>query len=154
MPLIRRSAEEKEAARAATDAAKQQAAIEAARKTFFKTPAGRARQAFDRGDHVFEYSLDVVNQEAIVIAMVGSSTSKRTRDASEILNSVAHEGWDLVNGSFVFIEQGQQSRDKFMSSGQNVATKGRVVGYYLFRRCEANRRDLVKPWELPEETSP
>ena len=34
---------------------------------------------------------------------------------------------------------GQQSRDKFMSSGQNVAVAGTVIGYYLFRRCEANR---------------
>jgi hypothetical protein len=39
-----------------------------------------------------------------------------------------------VNGSFVFIQQGEQSRDKFMSSGQNVSIKGRVAGYYLFRR--------------------
>jgi hypothetical protein len=54
-------------------------------------------------------------------------------------NAVCSEGWELVNGSFVFVEQGQQSRDKFMSSGQNVATKGCTVGYYLFRRSEANR---------------
>lgn len=26
-----------------------------------------------------------------------------------------------------------------MASGQNVAIKGEVVGYYLFKRCEANR---------------
>lgn len=44
-----------------------------------------------------------------------------------------------MNGSFVFVEKGQQSRDKFMSSGQNVAIKGETVGYYLFKRCEANR---------------
>src|SRR3954447_24130582 len=30
--------------------------------------------------------------------------------------------------------------DKFMSSGQNVAIKGMTVGYYLFKRCAANRR--------------
>jgi hypothetical protein len=41
---------------------------------------------------------------------------------------------------FVFVEQGQESRDKFMSSGQNDAIKGEVVGYYLVRRCEANRQ--------------
>ena len=32
-------------------------------------------------------------------------------------------------------------RDKFMSSGQNVAVKGTTVGYYLFRRCPDNRAD-------------
>jgi hypothetical protein len=34
-----------------------------------------------------------------------------------------------------------------MSSRQNVATKGRTVGYYLFKRCEANRRETTNPWE-------
>jgi hypothetical protein len=82
----------------------------------------------------------VLTQQAIIVAMVGSNTNKRTTDPVEVLNSVCREGWELVNGSFVFIEEGQQSRDKFMSSGQNVAVKGTIVGYYLFRRCEANRR--------------
>src|SRR6266496_1603356 len=79
--------------------------------------------------------------------MVGSKTAQKTTDPVQVLNSVCREGWELVNGSFVFIEQGQQSRDKFMSSGQNVATKGTTVGYYLFKRCEANRRETSKPWE-------
>jgi hypothetical protein len=93
-----------------------------------------------------------MNQEAIIVAMVGSSTKKRTSDPVDVLNSVCHEGWDLVNGSFVFVEEGQQSRDKFLASGQNVATKGPVVGYYLFRRCEANRRTVGNPWEGPQAT--
>jgi hypothetical protein len=46
----------------------------------------------------------------------------------------------LVNGDFVFVMQGQQSRDKFMSSGQNVAVAGTVMGYYPFKRNEANRQ--------------
>jgi len=79
--------------------------------------------------------------------MVGANTTKKTTDPTEILNSVCNEGWELVNGSFVFVEEGQQSRDKFASSGQNVATKGSTVGYYLFRRCEANRGDTPEPWE-------
>ena len=70
-----------------------------------------------------------------------------TSDPSDVLNSVAHEGWELVNGCFVFVEQGQQSRDKFMSSGQNVAIKGTTVGYYLFRRCEANKQPTSNPWD-------
>jgi len=57
-----------------------------------------------------------------------------------VLNAICREGWDLVSGDFVFVEEGQQSRDKFMSSGQNVAINGRTVGYYLFKRCEANQR--------------
>jgi hypothetical protein len=53
-----------------------------------------------------------------------------------------------VNGSFVFVETGQQSRDKFMSSGQNVSVAGATIGYYLFRRSEENKQATAPtPWE-------
>jgi hypothetical protein len=121
--------------------------LERQRKAFFATPAGRARLAFARGDQVFQYSIDVMSQQAIIVAMVGSTTSQTTSDPVAILNSVCHEGWELINGSFVFVEQGQQSRDKLLSSGQNVAIKGTTVGYYLFKRCDANQRESTNPWE-------
>lgn len=127
---LRRDAEER----------KLQQLAEKERQAFAQSPAGRARAAFRKGDQVFQFSIDVMNQKAIIVAMVGGTTSQRTSDPVEVLNSVCREGWDLVNGSFVFVEQGQESRDKFMSSGQNVAIKGEVVGYYLFKRCEANRQ--------------
>ena len=73
--------------------------------------------------------------------MMGSTVRTQTADPSMILNAVCNEGWELVNGAFVFVETGQQSRDKMMSSGQNVAIKGRVVGYYLFRRDESPSPD-------------
>ena len=79
-----------------------------------------------------------MSQDAVIVKMVGSTTTKQTSDPVDVLNSVCREGWELITGSFVFVEEGQQSRDKFMSSGQNVAIKGSVIGYYLFKRCEAN----------------
>ncbi|MCW2981241.1 MAG: uncharacterized protein JWO14_2968 [Solirubrobacterales bacterium] len=157
---LRKSPEEKAAQAAAKQLEAQQKeelkrrqAIEREKAAFFKSPAGRARVAFEEGDHVFQYAINVMNHEAIIVAMVGSSTKKRTTDPVVVLNSVCHEGWELVNGSFVFVEEEQQSRDKFMSSGQNVATKGSVVGYYLFRRAELNRRQVGNPWEEPEMTT-
>src|SRR3954452_15289187 len=72
---------------------------------FWASPVGRARAAYERGDKVFQYAHDVMSQQAIVVAMVGSTTSKSTTDPSEVLNAVSNEGWDLVNGSFVFIEE-------------------------------------------------
>ena len=84
---------------------------------------------------------------AIVVAMVGANTSKKVTDPSAVLNSVGNEGWEMVTGSFVFVEEGQESRDKFASSGQNVATKGATVGYYLFRRCDELRGDTPEPWK-------
>ena len=154
-PLIQRKTSEERAQAAAVkeqqrreaDARRRADQLEKQRQAFFRTPAGCARLAFERGDHVFQYSIDVMSQQAIIVAMVGSATSQKTTDPVAILHSVCHEGWELVNGSFVFVEQGQQSRDKFMSSGQNVAIKGTTVGYYLFRRCDANRRELPNPWE-------
>ena len=84
------------------------------------------------------------------MAMVGAyAKTKATNDPGEILNAVCNEGWELVNGSFVFLELGSESRDKFMVSGQNVAVT--VIGYYLFKRCEANRQETVDPWEVEPE---
>ncbi len=157
MALIQRKTEDQKAETAAAkaqqkrDAEIQQhlASIEKARQAFYATPAGQARIAFDRGDKVFQYSHNVMSQQAVIVAMVGSSTTERTTNPTVILNSVCHEGWEIVNGSFVFIEQGQQSRDKLMSSGQNVAIKGMTMGYYLFKRCDVNRVENPRPWELP-----
>ncbi|MCW3057874.1 MAG: uncharacterized protein JWO21_1843 [Solirubrobacterales bacterium] len=104
---------------------------EQVRNAFFATPAGQARLAFERDDHVFQYSIDAM----------------KTADPVATLNSVCNEGWELVSGSFVFVEEGQQSRDKVGSSGQNIATMGTTVGFYLFRRREANRGETPEPWE-------
>jgi hypothetical protein len=68
------------------------------------------------------------------------STGIASTDPAAILNSVCNEGWELVNGSFVFHELGSESRDKFLASGQDIAVKGTVIGYYVFRRCEENKR--------------
>jgi hypothetical protein len=126
---------------AASRAAQEERDAAAERDRFLRGPAGLANAAFERGDRVFQYSHDVMSQEAVIVKMVGSSTTKKTADPSEILNAVCDQGWELVSGSFVFVEEGQQSRDKFMSSGQNVAIKGTTVGFYLFRYCPENRRE-------------
>jgi hypothetical protein len=117
---------------------RQRAAADKERARYLATPVGQAETAFGRGDDVFQYAHSVMSQEAVIVAMVGSNTTKKTTDPSEILNAVCRQGWELVNGSFVFVVEGEQSRDKFMSSGQNVAVKGQTVGYYLFRRCPEN----------------
>jgi len=55
-----------------------------------------------------------------------------------------------VNGSFVFVEMGQESRANFLASGENAATQGLTMGDYLFKRAEDNRRDVGNPWEWEE----
>jgi hypothetical protein len=132
---------ERAAVAAKREADKASAQAERERQAFLATPVGRAREAFERGDLLFQYAHDVESQDAVVIAMVGSTTTRRSTDPSEILNAVAREGWSLVNASFVFREQGSQSRDKFLSSGQNIAVKGTTIGYYVFERRDSLRAD-------------
>lgn len=133
------SPEERAAKLAAKETESARSAAQKEYEEFLASPVGQARTSFERGDRVFQCSHAVASQEAIIVAMVGSNVATTSSDPTEVLNHVCSEGWELINGSFVFVEQGQQSRDKFMTSGQNVAIKGEIVGYYLFRRCESNR---------------
>ncbi len=145
MALLKRESDEEKAAKAAQQEADRAAkaerdAVERAAKDeaeFLKSAPGRARSAFQRGDAVFQYSLDVQDNKAVVVAMGPAYTKSKQTDPTDVLNAICAEGWDLVNGSFVFQELGSESRDKFMSSGQNVAVKGTVIGFYLFRRRTA-----------------
>lgn len=95
---------------------------------------GLARRAFAQGDRVFQCTLSVMAQDAVVEAMVGTRVTQHAGDPNEVLNAICAEGWELVNGSFVFVPEGERSRDRFLASGQQVAVKGRTLGYYLFRR--------------------
>jgi hypothetical protein len=144
-----REAHEKAAAQEQAERRKEAEDREKRRQAFLRSPAGQARTAFARGDQVFQVSIDVKNTEPIIIPMVGSATKSRTSDPTEILNSICNEGWALINGSFVFHELGSESRDKFLASGQNIAVKGTIVGYYLFTRSDASKRDVSDPWEMP-----
>lgn len=119
------------------------------RQAFLSSPAGSARTAFERGDHLFQFFIDVKDTKPVVIPMGGATTTTTSADPVAILNSVCHEGWELVNGSFVFHELGSESRDKFMASGQQVAVRGTIIGYYLFRRSEGNRAGSRQSWDLP-----
>jgi hypothetical protein len=134
MAFKRRSEEDKETRRGEKEAAAERARIEAEQKerekqrqAFLSSPAGKAREAFERGDTVFQYSIDVHQTKATVLALTGAfRSSKETNDPTDVLNSVCHQGWEIVNGSFVFLELGSESRDKFIASGQQIAVKGTI----------------------------
>ena len=98
------------------------------------SPAGKARKAYERGDSIFQTDFDLQQVKALVVPMLAATNAVKTIDPSAVLNSISSEGWRLVNAGFVFKELGQESRDKFMASGQQVATKGTVIGYYIFWR--------------------
>jgi hypothetical protein len=126
--LSRKTAEETEAdrqrkedARAEAARSEQAAELERQRQAYLASPQGQARTAFERGYEVFQASFGVMSQQAVVVAMADSPTTKQPNDPTAILNCICREGWELVTGSFVYVE-------------------GKTVGYYLFVRCEANWR--------------
>jgi hypothetical protein len=160
VPLLGRKTEEEKAAHSAQKQADREAkAREKLRTSFYASPAGQARLAFESGAKVFQYEANLRETRAIVrpIGLGSSAIGKQTfasriaRGPVDILNAVCEEGWELVNGSFVFVETGQQSRDKFLASGQQVAVSGVVIGYYLFKRNEANKANLRDPWDVNAE---
>jgi hypothetical protein len=130
---------EKARKQAESEEAKREKAAQRERARFLATPQGQARTAFENGDAVFQVDFPVMKQTAEVVAMVGAFNSIKSNDSTETLNAIVREGWRLVTGSFVFVVQGEESRDKFMSSGQNVAVKGETRGYYIFGRDEDAR---------------
>lgn len=108
-------------------------------KRLTETIPGLALLAYERGDHVFQACYLLRQTDTHAIPMTAVFTTVVAGDATEEINEVCRAGWEIVSASMVFEETGGESRDKFFASGQHVAVKGRVFGYYVFRRNEANR---------------
>jgi hypothetical protein len=66
-------------------------------------------------------------------------------DANPVLNAVSREGWELITASFVTARQDARG-EKQHSSDSNGAVPDRTIGYYLFRRCQANQRQPADPF--------
>jgi hypothetical protein len=80
-----------------------------------------ARQAFERGDHIFEYTESASLESAYAGARYGRPF-KAVQDVS-LANQICHQGWELVKGS---VSKWDPSNSAYM------------VRFYIFRRCEAN----------------
>jgi hypothetical protein len=107
MGLFTKSEEEQQAA-AIAKAAKQ---TEREAAAFQASPVGQARTAFEQGDRLFQVDFEVMEQSAEIVAMMGSSNTKKANTPTVVLNAIVSEGWELITGSFVFVVQGEQSRD-------------------------------------------
>ena len=111
------------------------ASVEAAEQTFYRTPAGRARLAYKRGQHLFQYEIELNELEPTVIPGLPGSPARETTDPVDILNSVSVEGWKLVTGKFIYSE---------MRNG--------IIGCYLFKRSQKRHLAMNKPWLDPSVT--
>jgi len=127
LPAMSREAREQRARE--REHLKQQMWVEAQRQAFFQSPAGRARLAFERGQDLFQYELEIDQVQPTLIPGPLGAQPRVTQDPVDILNSVVVEGWKLVDGKFFYAE-----------------SRG-VFGCYLFKRSKKRRRQMSDPWQ-------
>jgi hypothetical protein len=130
MGLTREEKAEQKVARAAEKEAERE------RKAFEESPAGQARAAFERGDGYFEIELDLSPHGGTGSDQGSWGPHRPKSGRTDALSQVEGEGWAFVQASHVFVQTGEDSRDKFMTSGQRTSIRGEIVGIYLFRRRE------------------
>jgi hypothetical protein len=99
------------------------------------TPAALAREAYERGDQLFQIDLIV---SAIQGAVDNTAPMTRTvrSDPGDVLGAIEAQGWRLEHVSTSFVETGSTSVKKFFSdTGALVANHGHLVALYVFRRA-------------------
>jgi Protein of unknown function (DUF2510) len=127
MPTLPREAREQRAREREHE--RQRISMEAEREAFFRSPAGRARLAFETGQRLFQYELELERLEPTVIPGPVGAPARLTEDPVDILNSVVWEGWKLVDGKFFYAE-----------------VRGGILGCYLFKRSKKLRQPMNDPW--------
>lgn len=104
---------------------------------FAQTPAGKARAAKAAGAGIFQIDVPLSYTLAETIAMVGVDTHTfGAVNYASVIQSIEAEGWRLEHAGYIYRVTGSVSRDKFMSSGQQEAVSGAIVGIYIFRSSD------------------
>lgn len=101
------------------------------------SPPGLAQQARQAGQRFFQLILPLEDVDRTWMAKFSHEMDTRVQDLSDAvgvtLTAVEAQGWELVTAGFIFRETAQASRDKFLASGQQIATIGQTLGIYLFK---------------------
>lgn len=113
----------------------------AAEEAFLRSPVGRATAARSEGAGFFHVELEMSeigrsNLDLLVGYNGAPGVERKRAGHCDVLAQVEDIGWRLEHVGYVYVETGQVSRDKLLSSGQQVATQGKTVGHFLFRRAE------------------
>lgn len=104
-----------------------------AKKKENEPPAAQARAAKLAGARLFQLSLPLSQTTGRTVTMMGTYASTTTTRHASILDSIEAEGWRLEHAAYVYRVTGSVSRDKFLSSGQQEAVHGEIIGIYIFR---------------------
>lgn len=123
-------------------------AARAAEKAFWGSPQGQALKAFERGDEFYQVEIPHSSVTGFTNAAFNSSTAGKIQQKltrTDLLGQIEEAGWHLEHADWVYIQTGQNSRDKFLASGQHVVVTGEVVGIYLFRRDDTRTKRTKPP---------
>ena len=137
MGIFAKPTEEELAAKATQ---REQEAREKAEDEWYASPPGQAYLAKEAGDVFFQVEIPHKTITGFANAMWASNTSQRQQanaPSSDMLGLIESEGWRLEHASWVYVQTGQNSRDKFLASGQQVVVQGEIVGIYLFRNADS-----------------
>ena len=103
------------------------------RKTEAEIAGERAHAAKIAGSKLYQIVLPLSTTRGGVVPMMTVFTTSETADHASILEAVEEHGWHLEHVNYVFRMTETVSRDKFLSSGQQEAVSGEVLGIYIFR---------------------
>ena len=142
------------------EARKRREEEEKRRRAWEATDHGRAHVDYDAGEMFFQVQRVISVTKAGVFILMGASTTSEEVDKSaqggsgfmgsivdaaaasidnlpisQTLAAVEGIGWRLAHVGYTYRETYSESRDKFLASGQQIATAGEIVAIYLFRRA-------------------
>jgi len=106
-----------------------------------KSPTDQAQRqakiARETGARVFQISLSLSETTGRAVAMTGVYANTTNTQHGSIIDVIEAEGWRLEHAGYVYRQTGSVSRDKFLSSGQQEAVHGAIVGVYIFRATDS-----------------
>lgn len=102
-------------------------------KTEAEIAGDGALAAKTAGSKLYQIVLPLSTTRGGVVPMMTVFTTSETADHASILEAVEEHGWHLEHVNYVFRMTETVSRDKFLSSGQQEAVSGEVLGIYIFR---------------------
>ena len=106
---------------------------------FWESPVGRARAAKHYRSTFFQIEIPhetISGYTNLGWAAGNHQVRRQHQGATDTLGEIEAEGWRLEHASWVYVQTGQNSRDKFLASGQQTVVLGEVVGMYLFRSVD------------------
>jgi hypothetical protein len=113
---------------------------DAKRKTDAEVAGEKALAAKMAGSKLYQIVLPLSTTRGGVVPMMTVFTASETMNHSSILEAVEEHGWHLEHVNYVFRMTETVSRDKFLSSGQQEAVSGEVLGIYIFRMSTDNQK--------------